>query len=172
MINHAAEAGRDWLDWFQGLLTPTIAGILAWIAWRQFALQGAQHRLDLHRVSMALYDRRLKIYTAVKDLIGSVVRNGAVNEQDVWKFLTETREARFLFNAALNEKIDALYSEALELWAGKERWRDLPVGSERKAVIEEHSQKFKDFLARNKEFEDIFKSYLAVGEYRLHDKKG
>ena len=85
------------------LLTPLIAVIVGYIAYRQW--RTAQNRLKLD-----LFDRRLAIHSAARDLIATVTSYGRIENKDIFAFLSGIQQARWL----LNERI-VQYLEK-ELW--------------------------------------------------------
>lgn len=64
---------------------------------------------------LELYDRRLAIYRACRELLASILRDAAVSQDDVRRFDQRTEEARFLLGMTLSRFIDELRRHALEL---------------------------------------------------------
>jgi len=85
------------------LLTPLIAVIVGYIAYRQW--RTAQNRLKLD-----LFERRLAIHSVARDLIATVTSYGRIENKDIFAFLSGIQQARWL----LNERI-VQYLEK-ELW--------------------------------------------------------
>jgi hypothetical protein len=113
--------GWSWvpvLFWYlQGLLTLVIAGIALNIS-RQ------QSRTESLRLKLETYDRSLRIYNQVKELIRIVTNNGVVTVPELWTFMTETTEADFLFGAEISKYREELYRHGLELSTLEKRNQD------------------------------------------------
>jgi hypothetical protein len=96
------------IDWeklvrvFAALLTPVIACVAAYIAWQQYKTNKNQFRL-------ALFERRLKLFNFTGDLIAVALRQGRVGNDDLTKFLWETRESGFLFGPDIFAYLHELY---------------------------------------------------------------
>lgn len=90
------------------LLTPTIAGIVAYVAVQQWRVNKRQARL-------ALFDKRLAIFHSTMELIAAVVRDANVDVDALFKFSFETREHEFLFGSDMREYMDQLWKKGLEL---------------------------------------------------------
>jgi hypothetical protein len=69
-----------WTQVLSALLTPTIAVIVAIIAYRQW--KTAQNRLKLD-----LFDRRFAVYDAARNLLSSVMTSGEAKNDEMLKFL-------------------------------------------------------------------------------------
>jgi hypothetical protein len=78
----------------QALLTPVIACITVYIAYRQWR--------DNHlRLKLERYDRRLRIYQEVLKTLRRICADFAPQLDDLLNFTASTAEAPFLFNAEI-----------------------------------------------------------------------
>jgi hypothetical protein len=92
---------------FSGLLTPLIAIIVAYIAYRQW-------RTADNRLKLDMFERRLAIHSIARDLIASVVTSGVVDNSMLLSFVHGTRQARWLLDTSLQDYLDAeMYKSAL-----------------------------------------------------------
>lgn len=82
-----------WTNYLAALLTPTVAVLGSFIAYRQW--RTAQNKLKFD-----LFDRRFAVYEASRDLLASVMTSGKAKDEEVFKFkfLSATREAKWLLN--------------------------------------------------------------------------
>jgi hypothetical protein len=101
-----------WLQTFQGLLTPVIAGIAVYIAYQQWKVNKRKYDLDR-------YERRLRIYQRVAEMLRLIMRDLKPEIQDVLKFGVDTAEADFLFPDEISEYINEIYSHAGKLHAAR-----------------------------------------------------
>jgi hypothetical protein len=103
------------IDWeklvrvFAALLTPVIACVTAYIA-------GQQYKTNKNQFRLALFERRIKVFNFTGDLIAVVLRQGKVANNDLSKFLWETRESGFLFGPDIPAYLDELYEKASDVY--------------------------------------------------------
>lgn len=104
------------LQIFQGLLTPLIATITVYIAWQQMRLNKQKNRAEQ-------YERMLKVYQRVVEMIRLIMREGKPEIQDIQKFGFDTAEADFLFPKEISEYINEIYTHAAKLHAATSQIR-------------------------------------------------
>ena len=98
-----------WTTYLAALLTPTVAVLGSFIAYRQWRL--AQNKLKLD-----LFDRRFSVYEAARTFLASIMTSGKAKDEEVFKFMVATREAKWLLNASVAEYLDKqLYHKAIVL---------------------------------------------------------
>jgi hypothetical protein len=94
--------------YFQGLLTPVVALIAAYIAWQQFEVNKAKLRLDN-------YARRLRIYEEVVKILSIVTADLNPRREDLLRFRGAVAEADFQFRGDIRKYIDEIFSRGLKL---------------------------------------------------------
>lgn len=151
-------AGPHWLA-YASALGPLVIAMLAgglggYIAWRQW--RTAQDRLKLD-----LFDRRFAIYGALMKFLNSVQREGRVDDVELFEFLGETRNTKWLLNHEIDTYFDEIRKKADEYRSINIRLRTLPDGDERErqghassAII---SWMLSQFSAANPKFEPFLK---------------
>jgi len=94
------------------MLTPLIAVIAVHIAWQQWRLSEQKFKYDS-------YERRLKVYEEVKQIIPILIRDGKDSFDDLIKFHRAVSEADFLFNPDIPEYLEEIYKHGVQLqyWA-------------------------------------------------------
>lgn len=127
-----------WTIYLSALLTPTVAVLGFYIAYRQW--RTAQNKLKLD-----LFERRLVIYEAAKILLATVSANGKVKDEELGKFLTQTRSAKWLLNTEIAEYFSEIYRKALDLRCLDSEIENLPISEERSKNVEEQ-RVIKDWL--------------------------
>ena len=147
------------LDVFEALLTPLIAVIAVYIAYRQ-------HRNDKLKIKLDIYDRRLKIYEELRNLFGYVLRNGKMATQELLLFKSNTMQAEFLFEDEVPRYLDEVYKKGLTLHlTGEQLDGDgLRVGAERTRVAQENSDHLTWFTEQIVVAKNKFKRYLSVAD--------
>lgn len=104
------------IDWekvvrvFSALLVPTIGVVTTYIAWQQ-------HNTNRRQLRLALFDRRLKVFNSTVKLIATGLRRARVELDEIFAFLSETREHEFLFGADIAAYINDIYHKVVELQA-------------------------------------------------------
>jgi len=98
------------------LLTPIIGFLAVWIAYQQHSTQKRQLKLSL-------FDRRWKVFDAVRTLIGVIIARANVTQDELRTFLTNTSGSEFLFGPEIQGFSKSIYDRAVEL----EMLRSLPA---------------------------------------------
>lgn len=101
---------------------------------------GSRSRRKERGLSVELYERRLRIYRAAKDLIGKVVAFAAIDMASVRQFGTDTEEAMFLFDQDVSEFLSELYRRAIRLATLSEILKQEPLGERRIQHIDQQMQ--------------------------------
>jgi len=70
---------------FKGLLTPLIAIMASYIAWQQW--QTNKQKLKLEK-----YDRRLRVYEQVREILSIILINADMSWDDILKKVVEERD--------------------------------------------------------------------------------
>jgi hypothetical protein len=124
------EALRLWLD---ALLTPVVAAIGGWIAWRQ-------HRTARDHYRFNLYEKRLRVYNSLVALLTSILREADVTPDGLREYHIASREAPFLFGPEIMTYLEDIRKKAIDLHTKTKRLGDqgLPVGPERNQLAEEN----------------------------------
>jgi len=146
--------------WYlQGFLTPVIGFIATYIAFQQWKTK--QLQLNLER-----YDRRLRIYEAVKKIIGIVTRDGDVKTEELLTFMTDAAQADFLFGSEIKQYIEEMYRRGIKLGAANKMYnhnRDKP-GFNPQKTVEEQTVQLNWFGQQYDVVTDKFKKYLNVNK--------
>jgi hypothetical protein len=145
-----------WTAYVTALLTPVIAILGAYIAIQQWYTAQNKLRLDL-------FEKRFSVYNAARNLIGSIVTSGKAKDDELFKYLTGTREAKWLFNVDVANYLEQrLYRPALDLQCLDAELEGLPVGEERTKNV---SRQAAIKIAINKEFDGldrVFSPFLQL----------
>jgi hypothetical protein len=96
------------LSIFKAALTPLIACITVWIAYRQWQ--------DSHlRLKRENYERSLKVYQEVVKMLQRVCRNFDPQFDDLLNFSAATAEAPFLFREEIRAYINEIFKQGIHL---------------------------------------------------------
>ncbi len=137
-----------------------IALLVAYIAFQQYKTAKDKLKLDL-------YNKRFKVYTAAKKLVGTAVAKGDLKQDDIFSFWIDVNEAQFLFGKIGNEiyvYMDLLNKQGFQLnYLGK-RIRDSQDNKEKENLLEKRDELFKWFEDQITELPKKFSKYLSINE--------
>jgi len=125
-------------------LPVVIAGIVAYIAWQQFAVNRARYRL-------ALFEKRLAVFNATMKMIFSVVEKDDPGITQGIQFLRDTRAYAFLFEPEVGNYIHEVFSKAREL---AEHVKAGPSGEREYMLL------YKWFVQQSTEAAKLFLKYM------------
>lgn len=152
----AAQNGKDWVDYLSALLTPTIAVLGAFIAWRQW-------RTDRNRLRHELFDRRYQQFTVIRDFLVSIMTSGKSKVEEQQKFLAGTRGIRFVFDKEMSDYVDStIWNLAVDLECLDSELLALPVGDERSKNVKRQSEIKKALNMELRNLEEKFARYLHL----------
>lgn len=150
------DATPHWTQYLSALLTPTVAVVGSFIAYRQWVLARNKLKFDL-------FDRRYRVYEAARALLASVVTSGKVKDEEIWKYLAAIREARWLLDSDVARYLQKdLYGKALKVAQHDDELEGVPVGDERTRLVELKQQARASFLAEYEELDEKFAPYLQL----------
>ncbi len=150
------NADPHWTTYLAALLTPTVAILGSFIAYRQWRL--AQNKLKLD-----LFDRRFSVYEAARTLLASIMTSGKAKDEEIFKFMAATREAKWLLNASVAEYLDKqLYHQALHLMALASELEGVGVGDERTKNVQTQVDIKMWFTAQYEVLDEKFALYLQL----------
>ena len=132
-----------------------IAISLVCIAYQNWRIQKDKLRLDL-------YDKRYKIFQAIKDLSTSFLKNGVTNRKDLNQFIIDTSEVDFLFEDDIKENIDEIRKKSLRAINLAERLDNRGVGTQedRENIAKELEELEKWSINLPNRLKSLFKEYL------------
>lgn len=153
------------IDYLKALLTPIIAVLAVYIAYRQWITARNQFRLNY-------FDRRLSIFTAVMEFVSGIDITGTIPQEKARAFLMKTREARFLFADDIDAYCTELYNKSEQLIIKKEVFKDQnPQTSERERMINEIVELKTWFHNQIPNISQRFEKYLGSCRDSMGEKK-
>lgn len=103
------QPSLGWFTVLSSLATPIIAALGIWIAYRQ-------SRTARYKLKLDLYEKRLVIYEAVRNAIGTIVTSGKTNSDIEREFLIGIAGAKWLFDKELEKYLhETLWHEIIHL---------------------------------------------------------
>lgn len=143
----------------KALLTPIIAVVTAYIAYQQW-------KTNQQKLFLDLYDRRLKVYEEVRQILSIILRDAKASYDDLLKFRRAVSEADFLFGPEISEYIDEIYQHGVNLqyWCGE--YRDFtqtkPVGYDHQKVCDGMRAELNWLTQQFEPSKQKFKKYLNI----------
>jgi len=141
-----------WTAYLAALLTPTVAVLGSFIAYRQW-------RTAQNKLKHDLFERRFSVYDAARTLLASIMTSGKAKEEELFKFLSGTREAKWLLDKNIAEY---LYHKAIDLQCLASELEGLPIGDERSSNVRKQTEIKKWFLKQYEVLDEKFSPFLKL----------
>jgi len=95
-----------------------------------------RYRLSKVKLNPAIYEKQLMVYREVVRMLTLISGDGDASREDLLTFRSRTHESSFLFDKALADYIEEVYTRALKLHSTNRllKGEQLPVGEERDKV--------------------------------------
>ena len=98
-----------WTAYVTALTIPILAGIGAFIAYRQW--RTAQNKLKLD-----LFEKRVLVYEAVRDTLGHIAAHGSISQDQQIKYLSGIQTAKWLFDKKVHDYLnETLWHKIVDL---------------------------------------------------------
>lgn len=130
----------------------------AWIAYQQWIL-------GKNKAKFEVYNKRYEAYSEFQKFLGSILRNGKVDAQDLVSFRWKFEEHFFLFAEDIHEYVKSVFEKALEMKGYENHlWgvQALPTGFERNAIVEKQNAALDWLIKQNKDGKRYFEKYLRI----------
>lgn len=145
-----------WTTYLSALLTPTVAVLGSFIAYRQWCT--AQNKLKLD-----LFERRIEIYDTARSFLGGAIGASKVKETLVADFLVDISSARWLlseeiyeyFEKELSEKVQEVIFFDIEI-------ESLPDGEERTQKVIARAELKRWLLKQRDVLDEKFSPFLQM----------
>lgn len=152
----------DWTvvaEFSKAMLTPMIAVVTAYIAWQQW-------KINRQKLNLDLYDRRLKVYEEVRQILSIILRDAKASYDDLMKFYRAVSEADFLFGPEISEYIEEIYQRGVQLQYWNGEYRDYtqlkPEGYDHKKICDGMHAELMWMTHQFEPAKEKFKKYLTI----------
>ena len=148
------ETVREWLT---ALSTPAIAILGIWIAYQQFRIQRYRFRHDLS-------ERRLSVFSAVRELLLAALTTRRPPIEAVDEFNLSRASALFLFGPDVNEYLHELQKNYLAIWEISEQQAEEGFANqqEQQDHLKIRRELRKWMREQLPEAQNVFKKYLDL----------
>lgn len=148
-----------WLQIISAVITLLLAILTTIFIWRQV-------RLEKTKLKLEAYDRRLKIYNAIKIFIAETQTYGTTNDEKLVKLLQETRESLFLVKENnISEYIETLHNKGVDLEFVKTKLSQSGIyleDKEREKLAKQAEEIIQWMADQHKVVEEKFSKYLSI----------
>jgi len=145
-----------WTEYISAIVLPIIAGIAAWIAFRQSQIARNKLKLDL-------FDKRMAVYGAVREALGSIARQGGLTDEQQFFYLQGTRAARWLFGPEVFVYLDeVLWHKIIDLELNNTMLKDSRDPQERTKYAQARADLFEWMTEQFKLFDVMVEEYLVL----------
>jgi hypothetical protein len=143
----------------QALATPAIA-LLALV------IGVFQWRTAQQKVVLDLFDRRLEKYTAIREVVGRIIRSGDPSQRDVTEFLRAMDGAEFLFGNDVTGYLEKIYDALCHMEELAIEKKTLSAGPQLTDNLARGRAAFEIVMSfYKKHFTDLLRPYM-----RMHQK--
>jgi len=139
-----------------------IIGVILTLAASIYAIK--KYYLDKESRKESLYDKRYPIYEKTMGFITSIVRNGGVYTEEVFKFVRETKEREMLFGEDIHTFVTKLEKKALHLSGVTLKLEKLNVGEERTRLVDKERKMVEWFESQLKVAQELFGKYIRLDQ--------
>jgi hypothetical protein len=145
------------IELLSAALTPVIALITVYIAYQQYQTNRYKLRLDM-------YDKRFKVFLALREFISHILENADVSNEVIFKFNIATSESVFLFDKEIPNYLQDIRQAAINFRKQNIRLNssNLPVGEERNKLAQENSDLLNWLSNQFTTSEEKFAKYLRL----------
>lgn len=147
-----------WIQILQALLTPAVAFLAVAVAW-------AQWRAVRQREVMELFERRMALYEAFRQVVARITTHGRVTDKDLYEFSVGREKARFLFGDEVYNYINGLQKNFLKHQEAEASMAMGPQNPLYQQGIVSKSDAFKEICGFYIEFPKLIAPYV-----RMHAK--
>jgi hypothetical protein len=145
-----------WIQYCQALAVPVIALAGVAIAAAQLFLAGVRLRHDL-------YDRRLKVFEAVKRLLAGVFANGKISPAEFYQYVQGTAEATFLLNDRTVKYLEKIRERAAKMMLVETRLQNQNLTDEaRGKLADQEAELLTWFTSQPDTLVGIFKPLMQL----------
>lgn len=141
-----------------------ISALGLWIGYLQFLLAKQRSKLDL-------YDKRYPVFAATMEYLAYIAREGTINQQELIKFLRNSKDVDFFFGQDIQQFLSELYNKGVDLakYDHKIKGRVLP-DDEHGKLVDMESELLEWFLKQFEVSKELFKKYLAIDKKQVYPK--
>lgn len=145
-----------WTAYLSALLTPVVAVIGAYIAWRQS--RTAQNKLKLD-----LFEKRFAVYNKARNMLGEIMAKGTLSDVGLHEYGAGIREARWLMDGEVAKYLgEELWNNAVNLQTYDAELDGKPPGEERTRLVQKRADLKKWFYSQYQVLDAKVEKFLKL----------
>jgi len=145
-----------WTSYLSALLTPIVAVLGSFIAYRQW-------RLAQNKLKFDLFDRRLSIHKAASEFLVSIATSGTIKNEEFYKFMASTSETKWLINESVARYFtEDIFDKVLDFQRIEAELVGMPACETRTIAVNAKVEIRKWLLAQHKVLDEKFSEYLQL----------
>ncbi len=158
-----------WIQVLSALSAPVIGGAAIYIARQQWKTAELQRETNEKRWKHERYERRLKVYQEVREILNLVIRSAHPDIKDLQAFRIATAEADFIYGEDVQKYIEEIFNNGLQLHIAKQQYRDFtmgpnPPGYDHAAVVDKMHTAIEWFNGQFEHARELFRPYLNISD--------
>ena len=138
---------------FKAWLTPLIAVVVTYVAWRQW-------RVNVYRLRLDLFEKRYAVFDATRKFLSLILRKATFEMNDFYEFRANVSDADFLFKKDVVKYLGNIDDKALQLNTTQDTYKPLLAGDERTKLVKEEKEILKWLTDQLPELKKIFTPYI------------
>jgi hypothetical protein len=147
-------------------ITLTLSIVAAFISIATATVAIMQWRLAKDKLRLDLFEKRYRVYEVAMTYLSAVVSLADVRNDDLHNYNRGTTDAVFLFGPEISDYIKKLRHRTLQMQLYQKTFAPLPVGTERSALVQQHTDELIWLSDQLLELPLIFERYLGFGKSR------
>ena len=113
---------------------------------------------------MDLYDKRYAVYLATMQFLSSIAQDARVNQEELFKFLRNSKDKEFLFGKEVQEYLELLCKKGVRLNYLRKKSELERVEETRIKLVDEESDLVEWFAKQFEVSKALFAEYLEIGK--------
>ncbi len=131
-----------WTAYSSAFLTPVVAVIGAYIAWRQ-------SRIAQNKLKFDLFEKRFSVYHKARTMLAEVMTKGRISDTGLYEYGAGVREAKWLMDDEVARYLsEELWHNAVNLQTYDAELEGLLAGEERTRLVHKRAELKKWFYAQ------------------------
>jgi hypothetical protein len=158
-----------WIQVLSALSAPVIGGAAIYIARQQWRTAELQRETNEKRWKHERYERRLKVYQEVREILSLVISSAHPDIKDLRAFRLATAEADFIYGDDVQKYIEEIFKKGFQLYTANQHYRDAtmkphPPGYDHDAVVDRMTKALEWFDGQFDHARELFRPYLDISD--------
>lgn len=138
-----------------------IGGLLAYVAYQNYRINRHSSRLERDKLRLELFDRRYRVFSALRELFKVFFVKGTFDNDDIPKFALDIADAEFLFDDEMKSYLEGVRTNAIHLMLASQRLsRGVEPEDERQRLVDKMYRLEMWFAEEHKQFASRFRKFL------------